>query len=164
MRLYHLSQETDVLDTWFSSWLWPFATFGWPAQTHTDNTGVTHNVREELEYFYPTSALSTASEIIFFWVARMIMAGFEFMGDIPFRDVYIHGTVRDIEGRKMSKSLGNIIDPLDIIKEYGADALRFSLISITSQGQDVYLSKERFEQGRNFANKDMECVQVCAYE
>jgi len=83
----------------------------------------------------------------------MIMAGFEFMGDIPFRDVYIHGTVRDIEGRKMSKSLGNIIDPLDIIKEYGADALRFSLISITSQGQDVYLSKERFEQGRNFANK-----------
>ncbi|MDD5566569.1 MAG: class I tRNA ligase family protein, partial [Candidatus Omnitrophica bacterium] len=90
---------------------------------------------------------------IFFWVARMIMAGFEFMKAIPFKDVYIHGTVRDIEGKKMSKSLGNIIDPLEIINEYGADALRFSLISITSQGQDVYLSKDRFEQGRNFANK-----------
>ena len=148
-----VTQDNDVLDTWFSSWLWPFATFGWPAKTHTDNAGAAHNVKEDLGYFYPTSALSTASEIIFFWVARMIMAGYEFMGDIPFQDVYIHGTVRDIEGRKMSKSLGNIIDPLEIIKEYGTDALRYSLISITSQGQDVYLSKERFEQGRNFANK-----------
>ncbi|MCX5705216.1 MAG: valine--tRNA ligase [Candidatus Omnitrophica bacterium] len=134
-------QDEDVLDTWFSSWLWPFATFNWPKDS------------ADLKYFYPTSALVTAPEIIFFWVARMIMAGFEFMGDIPFKDVYIHGTVRDIEGKKMSKSLGNIIDPLEIINEYGTDALRFSLISITSQGQDVYLSKERFEQGRNFANK-----------
>ena len=134
-------QDEDVLDTWFSSWLWPFATFGWP------------DVKTDLDYFYPTSVLVTAPEIIFFWVARMIMAGFEFMKDIPFKDVYIHGTVRDIEGKKMSKSLGNIIDPLEIINEYGSDALRFSLISITSQGQDVFLSKERFEQGRNFANK-----------
>ncbi|MCX5706451.1 MAG: valine--tRNA ligase [Candidatus Omnitrophica bacterium] len=131
-------QDEDVLDTWFSSWLWPFATF---------------KNQEDLKYFYPTSTLVTAPEIIFFWVARMIMASLEFMREIPFKDVYIHGTVRDIEGKKMSKSLGNIIDPLDIINEYGTDALRFSLISITAQGQDVYLSKERFEQGRNFANK-----------
>ncbi|MEI6631888.1 MAG: valine--tRNA ligase, partial [bacterium] len=134
-------QDEDVLDTWFSSWLWPFATFYWPRSS------------EDLKYFYPTSTLVTAPEIIFFWVARMIMAGFEFMGKEPFKDVYIHGTVRDVEGKKMSKSLGNIIDPLEIINEYGTDALRFSLISITSQGQDVFLSKERFEQGRNFANK-----------
>jgi len=137
----NLKQDEDVLDTWFSSWLWPFATFYWPKKS------------EDLEYFYPTSVLITAPEIIFFWVARMIMAGLEFMQDIPFKDVYIHGTVRDIEGKKMSKSLGNIIDPLDIINEYGADALRFSLISITAEGQDIFLSQERFEQGRNFANK-----------
>jgi valyl-tRNA synthetase len=136
-----LYQDEDVLDTWFSSWLWPFATFYWPKEN------------ADLKYFYPTSTLVTAPEIIFFWVARMIMAGFEFKKQIPFKDVYIHGTVRDIEGKKMSKSLGNIIDPLEIIAEYGTDALRFSLISITSQGQDVFLSKERFEQGRNFANK-----------
>ncbi|PIQ88071.1 MAG: valine--tRNA ligase [Candidatus Omnitrophica bacterium CG11_big_fil_rev_8_21_14_0_20_43_6] len=136
-----LIQEEDVLDTWFSSWLWPFATFYWP------------NENADLKYFYPTSTLVTAPEIIFFWVARMIMAGLEFKGKIPFKDVYIHGTVRDIQGKKMSKSLGNAIDPLEIISEYGTDALRFSLISITSQGQDIYLSKERFEQGRNFANK-----------
>lgn len=134
-------QDDDVLDTWFSSWLWPFATFHWP------------NESEDLKYFYPTSALVTAPEIIFFWVARMIMAGYEFMGKKPFGNVYIHGTVRDVEGKKMSKSLGNIIDPLEIINEYGTDALRFSLISITAQGQDVFLSRERFEQGRNFANK-----------
>ena len=137
-------QDEDVLDTWFSSWLWPFATFGWPGKT---------NDEKDLGYFYPTSVLVTAPEIIFFWVARMIMAGYEFMGKEPFKDVYIHGTVRDVEGKKMSKSLGNVIDPLDIINEYGADALRFSLISITAQGQDVHLAKERFEQGRNFANK-----------
>ncbi|MDD5116576.1 MAG: class I tRNA ligase family protein, partial [Candidatus Omnitrophica bacterium] len=100
-----------------------------------------------------TSTLATAPEIIFFWVARMIMAGLEFRKQIPFKDVYLHGTVRDTDGKKMSKSLGNVIDPLNVIAEYGADALRFSLISITAQGQDVYLSKERFEQGRNFANK-----------
>ncbi len=136
-----IEQDTDVLDTWFSSWLWPFSTFGWPNQT------------EELKYFYPTNSLITAQEIIFFWVARMIMAGMEFMGDIPFKDVYIHGTVRDITGTKMSKSLGNVIDPLDMIKKYGADALRFSIVSITAQGQDVFLSEGKFELGRNFANK-----------
>ncbi|MBN1913416.1 MAG: valine--tRNA ligase, partial [Candidatus Omnitrophica bacterium] len=161
-RSANIKQDEDVLDTWFSSWLWPFATFYWPSQlpvassqlSDKDNL-VTKNrqLKTDLEYFYPTSVLVTAPEIIFFWVARMIMAGFEFMGDVPFKDVYIHGTVRDIEGKKMSKSLGNIIDPLEIIEEYGADALRFSLISTTAQGQDVFLSKERFEQGRNFANK-----------
>ncbi len=135
----NLRQEEDVLDTWFSSWLWPFATLHWPDK------------KEDLDYFYPTSSLFTAPEIIFFWVARMIMAGFEFMGDAPFSDVYIHGTVRDSKGRKMSKSLGNAIDPLEIIQEYGADALRFSLI--INSGQDLFISKEKFEVGRNFANK-----------
>ena len=134
-------QDEDVLDTWFSSWLWPFSTFGWPEKTG------------DLRYFYPTSALVTAQEIIFFWVARMIMAGYEFIGEPPFKDVYIHGTVRDETGAKMSKSLGNIIDPIEIIDEFGADALRFSIISITAVGQDVFLSKEKFESGRNFANK-----------
>ncbi|MCM8796237.1 MAG: valine--tRNA ligase, partial [Candidatus Omnitrophica bacterium] len=154
----NIYQDEDVLDTWFSSWLWPFATFGWPFQgesyglTDEDVSGV-RVPAEELKYFYPTSVLVTASEIIFFWVARMIMAGLEFMGEIPFRDVYIHGTVRDTEGKKMSKSLGNIIDPLDIIEHLGADALRFSLISLTSQGQDVFLSAEKFNKGRNFSNK-----------
>ncbi len=146
-----ITQDEDVLDTWFSSWLWPFATFGWPDKGGRGKAEGGRN--EDLEYFYPTAALVTAPEIIFFWVARMIMAGFEFMGGKPFSDVYIHGTVRDIEGKKMSKSLGNVIDPLEIIGEYGTDALRFSLISITAQGQDVFLAKERFEQGRNFANK-----------
>ena len=140
----NIKQDEDVLDTWFSSWLWPFATFYWPDKQRSE---------KDLKYFYPTSVLVTAPEIIFFWVARMIMAGFEFMKEIPFKDVYIHGTVRDIEGKKMSKSLGNIIDPLEIIEAYGADALRFSLISITAAGQDVFLSKEKFEMGRNFANK-----------
>lgn len=147
----NIYQDEDVLDTWFSSWLWPFATFGWPFRNQDSN--IKNQNEEDLKYFYPTSVLVTAPEIIFFWVARMVMAGIEFMKNMPFKDVYIHGTVRDIEGKKMSKSLGNIIDPLDIINEYGTDALRFSLISITAQGQDVYLSKERFEQGRNFANK-----------
>ena len=144
-------QDEDVLDTWFSSWLWPFATFYWPQTKGLSPKGTVPE--EDLKYFYPTSALVTAPEIIFFWVARMIMAGLEFKKQIPFKDVYIHGTVRDVEGKKMSKSLGNVIDPLEIVAEYGADALRFSIISITSQGQDVFLSKERFEQGRNFANK-----------
>ena len=135
----NLKQDEDVLDTWFSSWLWPFATLQWPG----DN--------ESLKFFYPTSCLFTAPEIIFFWVARMIMAGLEFIGDIPFKDVYLHGTVRDSKGRKMSKSLGNAIDPLEIIEEYGADALRFSLI--VNSGQDLFISKEKFEIGRNFANK-----------
>ncbi len=155
-------QDEDVLDTWFSSWLWPFATFYWPFQPSAVSRQPSANnnliadsrkLKADLDYFYPTSVLVTAPEIIFFWVARMIMAGLEFMEDIPFKNVYIHGTVRDIEGKKMSKSLGNIIDPLDIINEYGADALRFSLISITAQGQDIFLSQGRSEQGRNFANK-----------
>ncbi len=135
----NLRQDEDVLDTWFSSWLWPFATLSWPPEN------------KDTDYFYPTSALFTASEIIFFWVARMIMAGIEFTGDIPFSEVYIHGTVRDAKGQKMSKSLGNAINPLEIIREYGADALRFSLIM--NSGQDLYISKEKFEVGRNFANK-----------
>ena len=137
----NIEQDPDVLDTWFSSWLWPFSTFGWPKET------------SELEYFYPTNTLVTAQEIIFFWVARMIMAGLEFRKGIPFKHVYIHGTVRDITGTKMSKSLGNVIDPLDMIAKYGTDALRFSIISITAQGQDVFLSEGKFELGRNFANK-----------
>ena len=134
-------QDEDVLDTWFSSWLWPFSTLGWP------------EANDDLKFYYPTDDLVTASEIIFFWVARMIMAGFEFMGDIPFTKVYIHGTVRDNNGLKMSKSLGNAIDPLDIIEEFSADALRFSLIMITATGQDVYVSREKFEIGRNFGTK-----------
>lgn len=145
-------QDPDVLDTWFSSWLWPFSTFGWPEETSA------------LKAFYPTDTLSTASEIIFFWVARMIMAGIEFMGDIPFSKVYIHGTVRDDLGRKMSKSLGNGVDPLEVIDSHGADALRFSLMVITAQGQDVFISYPRpgdtkkkdhntFDIGRNYANK-----------
>lgn len=134
-------QDKDVLDTWFSSWLWPFSTMSWPEET------------EDLKYFYPTNTLVTAQEIIFFWVARMIMAGLEFMDEVPFEDVYIHGTVRDDTGTKMSKSLGNVIDPIDIIEEFGADALRFSIISITAMGQDVFLSTEKFHLGRNFTNK-----------
>ena len=136
-----ITQDEDVLDTWFSSWLWPFTTLGWPEKT------------KDLDYYYPTHDLVTASEIIFFWVARMIMAGLEFIDDVPFRRVYIHGTVRDDKGRKMSKSLGNSIDPVTIINEYSADALRFSLIMITSTGQDVYLSNDKFEIGRNFGTK-----------
>ena len=137
----NLRQDEDVLDTWFSSQLWPFSTLGWPEQT------------ADLVRFYPTSVLSTAPDIIFFWVARMIMAGYEFMGDVPFRDVYLHGTVRDNMGRAMSKSRGNTIDPLEVIEEFGADAMRFTLISITATGTDVYLSREKFHLGRNFANK-----------
>ncbi|MBW7997307.1 MAG: valine--tRNA ligase [Candidatus Glassbacteria bacterium] len=136
-----IRQDEDVLDTWFSSQLWPFTTLGWPEDT------------PDLRRFYPTNVLSTAPEIIFFWVARMIMAGLEFMGDIPFSDVYFHGTVRDDTGRKMSKSLGNAVDPLEVIEQFGADAMRFTLISITATGTDVYLSEEKFHLGRNFANK-----------
>ena len=150
----NIIQDPDVLDTWFSSWLWPFATLGWPfTERVADSVERIAEKKKDLEKFYPSDVLVTAQEIIFFWVARMIMAGFEFMGDIPFKDVYIHGTVRDETGRKMSKSLGNSIDPLEVIKDYGTDALRFSLISLTPVGQDVYLSTDKFESGRNFANK-----------
>ncbi len=134
-------QEEDVLDTWFSSWLWPFSVMGWPEKT------------EELKYFYPTADLVTGPDIIFFWVARMIMAGCEFMKEIPFRNVYFTSIIRDEIGRKLSKSLGNSPDPLDVIDEYGADALRFSIIYIAPVGMDIRYSNERCELGRNFANK-----------
>jgi len=137
----NISQDEDVLDTWFSSWLWPFATLGWPEET------------DDLKYFYPTSTLVTGPDIIFFWVARMIMAGLEFKGDVPFRDVYLNGIVRDESGVKMSKSAGNGIDPLEIIEEFSADAMRFTLVMIGSEGQDINLAKSHFEIGRNFSNK-----------
>jgi valyl-tRNA synthetase len=136
-----IRQDPDVLDTWFSSALWPFSTLGWPDQT------------EDLKTFYPTSTLVTAYEIIFFWVARMIMMGLEFMGEVPFPDVYIHGLVRDTQGRKMSKSLGNGVDPLEVVDEYGADALRFTLAFLAAQGQDILMDKESFRLGSKFANK-----------
>jgi valyl-tRNA synthetase len=130
-----------VLDTWFSSWLWPFSTLGWPDKT------------PDLSTFYPTSVLVTGQDIIFFWVARMVMAGKFFMKKIPFKDVYIHGIIRVEGGKKMSKSLGNIIDPLEIIERMGADGLRFSIAHMASEGQDLYLSENKFLLGRNFANK-----------
>jgi len=136
-----VKQDDDVLDTWFSSALWPFATMGWPDKT------------EELEYFYPTSTLVTGYDIIFFWVARMIFSGLEHMGKIPFKKVFIHGIVRDSQGRKMSKSLGNGIDPLEVIAEYGADALRFTLATGNAPGNDMRFYHERVEASRNFANK-----------
>ena len=134
-------QDEDVLDTWFSSWLWPFSILNWPQKN------------DDLKFFYPTSTLVTAPDIIFFWVARMIMSGLEFMGDVPFRDVYFTSIIRDMKGRKMSKSLGNSPDPLDVIQEYGADALRFTIIYLAPLGQDVLYSNEKCEMGRNFANK-----------
>ena len=137
----NLKQDPDVLDTWFSSWLWPFSTLGWPQET------------EDLAAFYPTTALVTAYDIIFFWVSRMIMAGLEFTGKAPFHDIYIHGLVRDKQGRKMSKSLGNGIDPLEIIDQYGADALKFTLSYMCAQGQDVLVDKDSFKMGSKFCNK-----------
>lgn len=151
-------QDADVLDTWASSWLWPFANFGWPDGDAAQ--------QRELNYFYPTQTLVTGFDIIFLWVARMVMAGLEFMGEakaqlnldeirqrIPFRDVYITGLIRDEKGRKMSKSLGNSPDPLDLIAEYGADGLRFGIVNIAPSGQDILFSQERIEIGRNFCNK-----------
>jgi len=137
----NLVQETDVLDTWFSSALWPFSTLGWPDQT------------DELNTFYPTSVLVTGFDILFFWVARMMMMGLHFMGDIPFKDVYIHALVRDAEGKKMSKSKGNVIDPLEVMDEFGTDAFRFTLAALAAQGRDIKLSEERILGYRHFVNK-----------
>lgn len=137
----HLKQDEDVLDTWFSSALWPFSTLGWPNKT------------EDLEYFYPTNVLVTGYDIIFFWVARMIFQGLYCMGETPFDTVLIHGIIRDAQGRKMSKSLGNGVDPLEVIEEYGADALRFMLVTGNSPGNDIRYIPERVEAARNFANK-----------
>ncbi|OGF57778.1 MAG: valine--tRNA ligase, partial [Candidatus Firestonebacteria bacterium RifOxyC12_full_39_7] len=136
-----VEQDPDVLDTWFSSALWPFSTMGWPEET------------DFLKKFYPTSVLSTAFDIIFFWVARMIMMGIKFRGEVPFKEVYIHALIRDSEGKKMSKSKGNVIDPLVVLDKYGTDALRFTLGVQAAQGRDIYLSDERFEGYRNFVNK-----------
>jgi len=136
-----LTQETDVLDTWFSSQLWPFSTMGWPDQTR------------DLAHYYPTDLMLTAFDIIFFWVARMIMAGVKFMGDVPFREVYITGLVRDERGQKMSKSRGNVVDPLEVMDELGADALRFTLTSMATPGMDIPLDEDRLTGYRQFINK-----------
>jgi valyl-tRNA synthetase len=136
-----LRPETDVLDTWFSSALWPFSTMGWPKET------------KELKRFYPTSVLVTGFDILFFWVARMMMMGLKFMGDVPFKDVYIHGLVRDEKGEKYSKTRGNVVDPLELIDRFGADALRFTLAALTMPGSDLKLSEARTEGYRHFANK-----------
>ena len=138
---HKLEQDPDVLDTWFSSALWPFSTMGWPEKTET------------LKKYYPTSVLVTAFDILFFWVARMIMMGQHFMGEVPFREVYIHALVRDAQGRKMSKSLGNGINPQDMIRKYGADSLRFTLAAFAAMGRDIRMSEERIEGYRHFVNK-----------
>jgi valyl-tRNA synthetase len=148
-RDVELKQDEDVLDTWFSSALWPFSTLGWPENT------------AELEKFYPTSVLITAFDIIFFWVARMMMQGIKFMGEVPFKDVYIHALVRDEHGAKMSKSKGNVIDPLDLVDEYGADAVRFTLAAQAGQGRDIRMSNERVEGYRNFGTKLWNAARFC---
>ena len=137
----HFTQDEDTLDTWFSSALWPFSTLGWPDKT------------PELEYFYPTDVLVTGYDIIFFWVIRMVFSALEQTGEVPFHHVLIHGLVRDSQGRKMSKSLGNGIDPLEIIDQYGADALRLTLMTGNAPGNDMRFYMERVEASRNFANK-----------
>ncbi|MDW7773059.1 MAG: valine--tRNA ligase [Desulfobulbaceae bacterium] len=136
-----LHQENDVLDTWFSSALWPFSTLGWPEQTR------------ELKFFYPTSVLITSFDILFFWVARMMMMGLHFMNEVPFRDVYLHALVRDKHGKKMSKSTGNVIDPIDMVDSYGTDAFRFTLTAFAAQGREIRMDEERIEGYRNFINK-----------
>jgi valyl-tRNA synthetase len=136
-----VSQDPDVLDTWFSSWLWPFSTLGWPNKT------------ADLEKFFATSALVTGYDIIFFWVARMVMASLEFMGEVPFRDIYMTGLVRDAQGRKMSKSLGNGLDPLEIVDKYGADAMKFTLVYLSGQGEDIPVGMDTFQIGSKFCNK-----------
>ena len=136
-----LTRDPDVLDTWFSSALWPHSTLGWPGDT------------EDMRYFYPTSDMETGHDILFFWVARMMMMGIENTGQVPFRTIYLHGLVRDPEGVKMSKSKGNVMDPLELIDLYGADALRFALTTGNSPGNDMRLNESRMEAARNFANK-----------
>ncbi len=137
----HIQQDPDVLDTWFSSGLWPFSTLGWPDDT------------EDLRYFYPTDVMETAYDILFFWVARMIMLGMRMTDQVPFHTVYLHGLIRDEHGQKMSKSKGNVVDPLEVIDEYGADALRFALLTGSTPGNDMKLSLQKVEAGRNFGNK-----------
>jgi valyl-tRNA synthetase len=137
----NIEQDPDVLDTWFSSGLWPHSTLGWPSET------------EDLKYFYPTTVLETAYDILFFWVARMIMMGLEDKGEVPFRYVYLHGLIRDEWGEKMSKTKGNVLNPLDMLEEYGTDAMRFALLNGTTPGNDSKLSKDKLESGQNFANK-----------
>jgi valyl-tRNA synthetase len=136
-----IDQDPDVLDTWFSSWLWPFSTLGWPEKT------------PDLEKFFATTALVTGYDIIFFWVARMIMASLEFMGEVPFTDIYMTGLVRDAQGRKMSKSLGNGLDPLEIVDQYGADAMKFTLVYLSGQGEDIPVGLDTFQIGSKFCNK-----------
>jgi len=144
-----LTQDEDVLDTWFSSALWPFSTLGWPEET------------DELKRFYPTSVLVTAFDIIFFWVARMMMQGLHFMKEVPFPDIYIHALVRDEHGAKMSKSKGNVIDPLELVDEFGADAVRFTLAALAAQGRDIRMSKDRVEGYRNFGTKLWNAARFC---
>ena len=148
-RSVELRRDEDVLDTWFSSALWPFSTLGWPERT------------PELARFYPTDVLVTAYDIIFFWVARMMMMGLRFMGEVPFHEVYIHGLVRDEHGQKMSKSKGNVIDPLGLIEKYGADALRFTLLASVAQGSDVKLGEGRVQGYRNFGTKLWNAARFC---
>ncbi len=136
-----LIRDPDVLDTWFSSALWPFSTIGWPEKT------------PELARYYPGDVLVTGFDIIFFWVARMMMMGLHFMGEAPFRTVYIHALVRDAKGQKMSKSKGNVLDPLVVIEKYGADAVRFTLAALAAQGRDIKLAENRIEGYRNFTTK-----------
>ncbi|MGB8275175.1 MAG: class I tRNA ligase family protein, partial [Alphaproteobacteria bacterium] len=144
-----LRRDTDVLDTWFSSALWPFSTLGWPERT------------PELARYYPTDVLVTGFDIIFFWVARMMMMGLHFMGEVPFRTIYIHALVRDEKGQKMSKSKGNILDPVELIDEYGCDALRFTLAALAAPGRDIKLSPARVEGYRNFATKLWNAARFC---
>ncbi|MBI3327285.1 MAG: valine--tRNA ligase [Nitrospinae bacterium] len=147
-----LHQDEDVLDTWFSSGLWPFSTLGWPDDT------------PELRRYYPTSVLVTSFDILFFWVARMLMLGLKFRGEVPFHDVYIHALIRDAQGQKMSKSRGNVIDPLQVMDQYGTDALRFTLAALAGQGRDIRLSEERIQGYRNFMNKIWNAFRFCALQ
>ena len=148
----NIKQDEDVLDTWFSSALWPFSTLGWPDKT------------EDLDYFYPTDVLVTGYDIIFFWVVRMVFSALEAMGEVPFKYVYVHGLVRDAEGRKMSKSLGNGIDPLEIIDQYGADALRFMLTTGITPGNDMRFKTDKLESCKKLCKQAVERLKICYYE